>query len=155
MISKNSITALVEQALDGKEGYFIVEVKVSATKAIKVFIDNDKHVSIADCVAVSRFIEKSLDREVEDFELEVSSPGMDQPFRVFRQFLKALNRQVKVLEKDGTETEGVLKVATEEFVEIEMEAKKTKKAKLETELPKLKKINQNNIKEIKKIITFK
>ena len=144
----------MQQAIEGKEGFYLVEIKVSATNAIKVFIDNDKHIVIADCIAVSRFIEKNLDREVEDYELEVSSPGMDQPFRVFRQYIKAIGRTVKVIEKNGTETEGILKTATEESIGVEIEAKKKNK-KQEAEPAKTVNISISNIKEIKKTITFK
>lgn len=152
MISKELITKLVIEAIQDKEGYFLVEVKVSATNSIKVFLDADKAVSIKDCIAVSRHIEKNLDRDSEDFELEVSSPGMDQPFKVFRQYLKNLGRKVKVIEKDGKETEGILKEASEEGITIQKEPTKKKN---ETEENLLVHINFNLIKETKKIITFK
>jgi len=152
MISKELITKLVIEAIQDKEGYFLVEVKVSATNSIKVFLDADKAVSIKDCIAVSRHIEKNLDRDSEDFELEVSSPGMDQPFKVFRQYLKNLGRKVKVIEKDGKETEGILKEASEEGITIQKEPTKKKN---ETEENLLVHINFNQIKETKKIITFK
>ena len=140
------------EKIQEKEGYFLVEVKVSATNSIKVFIDSEGAVSISDCIAVSRHIEKNLDRETQDFELEVSSPGMDLPFKVFKQYTKNIGRKVKVLEKDGKETEGVLKEVTEVFITLEKEASKKKKA---TEENLLVQINFNNIKETKKIITFK
>ena len=152
MISKKLITKLVIEAIQDKEGYFLVEVKVSATNSIKVFLDADKAVSIKDCIAVSRHIEKNLDRDSEDFELEVSSPGMDQPFKVFRQYVKNLGRKVKVIEKDGKETEGILKEASEEGITIQKEPTKKKN---ETEENLLVHINFNLIKETKKIITFK
>jgi ribosome maturation factor RimP len=152
MISKELITKLVIEAIQDKEGYFLVEVKVSATNSIKVFLDADKAVSIKDCIAVSRHIEKNLDRDSEDFELEVSSPGMDQPFKVFRQYVKNLGRKVKVIEKDGKETEGILKEASEEGITIQKEPTKKKN---ETEENLLVHINFNLIKETKKIITFK
>jgi len=152
MISKKLITKLVIEAIQDKEGYFLVEVKVSATNSIKVFLDADKAVSIKDCIAVSRHIEKNLDRDSEDFELEVSSPGMDQPFKVFRQYVKNLGRKVKVIEKDGKETEGILKEASEEGIAIQKEPTKKKN---ETEENLLVHINFNLIKETKKIITFK
>jgi ribosome maturation factor RimP len=77
---------------------------------------------------------------------------MDQPFKVFRQYLKNIGRKVKVIEKDGKETEGVLKEANEEGVTLEKEASKKKSLPLENLLVH---INFNNIKETKKIITFK
>ena len=76
--------------------YFIVEVNVSSSNAIRVEIDGDKGVNIADCVQISRHIEGSLDREEQDFELTVSSAGMDQPFKILRQYQRYLNRIVTV-----------------------------------------------------------
>jgi ribosome maturation factor RimP len=87
MIKKDQIIKLAEQFLAGSENY-LIDVKVSSTNKIMVLIENDNHVSISDCIALSRQIEHSLDREQEDFELEVSSPGIDQPFRSIRQFMK-------------------------------------------------------------------
>ena len=84
VISKQHITDLAESFLKDSENY-LIDIKVSASNKISVLIENDQHVAIQDCINLSRHIEHSLDREQQDFELEVSSPGIDQPFRHERQ----------------------------------------------------------------------
>ena len=92
-----------------------------------VLIENDQHVAIGDCISLSRHIEKSLDREKEDFELEVSSPGIDQPFKSLRQFIKYLGKQVEVKLNNGIVREGTLLNADEEKIEIQPELNKKNK----------------------------
>lgn len=152
MIDKNHIRNLTEAALLEKPNHFVVDIKVSASNAIKVFIDCDSFVSIDDCVLVSRFIEKNLDRDKEDFELEVSSPGMDQPFKVLRQYTKNIGRKVRVVDVNGQEFKGELKKATDDHIEIETETSNKKAKSIER---KLVIIPLHQIKETKKIITFK
>ncbi|HTL83448.1 MAG TPA: ribosome assembly cofactor RimP [Bacteroidia bacterium] len=125
MISTTLIRQLAEQKLTDPsfEGTFLVDVTVSATNKIRVTLDNFRGVNIAECVAVSRFIENSLDREQEDFELEVTSAGLDQPFRIFKQYEKNLGKLVDVKLADGRKFEGKLVAATEEQIEIEQQSK--------------------------------
>ncbi|MCF8294795.1 MAG: ribosome assembly cofactor RimP [Bacteroidales bacterium] len=122
MIDKNLITSLVEEHCNGKEIY-PVEITVSINSKITVFIDADQGVAIANCVALSRFIEGSLNREEHDFELEVTSAGLDQPFKIPRQYLKNLGRKVKVSMPDGTSLIGILHGATDKDFTLEVEKK--------------------------------
>ena len=69
---------------------------------IRIFIDSDSRVLIEHCIELSKFIESQLDRDVEDFELNVSSSGLDQPYRLSRQYIKNIGREVSVLQKDNT-----------------------------------------------------
>ncbi len=85
MIDKNTVEQLVNQWLEGKE-YFLTDLTVSTDDRIVVEIDHEEGVWIEDCVELSRFIESHLDREQEDFELEVGSAGIGQPFKVLRQY---------------------------------------------------------------------
>ena len=126
MIKKDQIIKLAEQFLAGSENY-LIDVKVSSTNKIMVLIENDNHVSISDCIALSRQIEHSLDREQEDFELEVSSPGIDQPFRSIRQFMKYMSQDVEVKLRDGMKHKGKLTAANE--TQISIIAAKEKKSK--------------------------
>jgi ribosome maturation factor RimP len=80
MIDKESIVREIETALLDTDR-FIVEVKVKAGNRITVLLDSDTQITIADCVAVNRHIESVFDREVEDYELTVSSSGIDQPYK--------------------------------------------------------------------------
>jgi ribosome maturation factor RimP len=86
-----------------------------------VEIDSDTSVSIDDCVALSRHIESFLDRDVEDYELEVGSAGISQAFRVLRQYKKAIGQEVEVLLKTGKKQTGILKAADEEQITLTIE----------------------------------
>ena len=113
MIDRNVVSGIVNEWLEDKD-YFLVDVTVSPDDKIVVEIDHAEGVWIDDCVELSRFIESRLDREQEDYELEVGSAGIGQPFKVLQQYLNHVGQEVEVLARDGKKTEGVLKEATEE-----------------------------------------
>lgn len=116
MISRNIVEGIVNEWLEDKE-YFLVDVTVNPDNKIVVEIDHAEGVWIDDCVELSRFIESKLDREEEDFELEVGSAGIGQPFKVLKQYQNHVGREVEVLTKEGKKMEGVLKEAdAEKFV---------------------------------------
>ena len=116
MISKNVVEGIVNEWLEDKE-YFLVDVAISLDNKIVVEIDHAEGVWIDDCVELSRFIESKLNREEEDFELEVGSAGIGQPFKVLKQYLNHVGREVEVLTKEGKKMEGILKEAdAEKFV---------------------------------------
>lgn len=100
MIDKNFVKNLVEQWLEGKE-YFLTDLTISADDRIVVEIDHEEGVWIEDCVELSRFIESHLDREEEDFELEVGSAGIGQPFKVLKQYEIHQGECVEVLTTEG------------------------------------------------------
>ena len=108
MIDKNVVRKLVEEWLTGKE-YFLVDVEVSPDDRIVVEIDHADGVWIEDCVQLSRFIEDHLSREEEDYELEVGSAGLGQPFKVPQQYMIFVGKEVEVLDTDGKKHKGVLK----------------------------------------------
>jgi ribosome maturation factor RimP len=122
MITKKQIAELINSKLK-EDGFFIVDVKVKPSNRIEVFIDSDKGVPVDYCVEVSRFIEHSLDRDAEDFELQVSSPGIGQPFKVIEQYHKAIGLPLEVLTNDGRLQQGVLKEVSETGFVIEEEKK--------------------------------
>lgn len=125
MIKKQHIIDLTESHFEGSDK-FIVDVKVLAGNKIEVYIDSPNQLVIADCVELSRFIENSLDREKEDFELQVSSPGATEPFKVKEQYKKHIGKKIKSSTTDGKTHEGVLKAADEEGFTIE-ETRREKK----------------------------
>ncbi len=88
---------------------FVVDVRVSSSNKITVLIDREEGVTIDDCARLNRLVEENLDRDAEDFELEISSPGLNEPFRVVRQYLKNRGEEVEVLTKEGKKHKGVLK----------------------------------------------
>ena len=108
MIDKNVVRKLVEEWLTDKE-YFLVDVEVSPDDRIVVEIDHADGVWIEDCVQLSRFIEDHLSREEEDYELEVGSAGLGQPFKVPQQYMIFVGKEVEVLDADGKKHKGVLK----------------------------------------------
>jgi ribosome maturation factor RimP len=123
MIDKKLVQSLANQALKESD-YFIVEITISNSNSINVIIDSPNGASIEFCVLVSRAIEHSLDREIEDFELEVSSPGIGQPLKVLGQYLKLIGKTVEVLTAEGQKLTGKLVDATEEQISIEVEETK-------------------------------
>lgn len=112
MISEQLIKDLTNQHLEGTDR-FAVSVAVRPDNRIRIFIDSDSRVLIEHCIELSKFIESQLDRDVEDFELNVSSSGLDQPYRLSRQYIKNIGREVSVLQKDNTKIEGTLLAAND------------------------------------------
>ena len=108
MIDKNVVRNLVEEWLQDKE-YFLVDVEISPDDRIVVEIDHADGVWIEDCVELSRYIEDRLDRDEEDYELEVGSAGLGQPFKVPQQYVTFIGKNVEVLDGDGKKVKGVLK----------------------------------------------
>ena len=129
---------------------FLVDLKIGSGNQISIKIDGDSGVLIADCVDLSRKIEHNLDREAEDFSLEVASAGIDTPLKFPRQYVKNTGRDLKVQMIDGTEQKGKIIASNEYSVTLEVSKKvKTKKVKEEFQ------INFDTIKESKITISFK
>ena len=155
MIEKKTVSQIVEEWLEGKD-YFLVEVTVSPDDMIVVEIDHAEGVWIEDCVELSRFIESKLNREEEDYELEVGSAGIGQPFKVLQQYYNHVGSDVEVLTKDGRKLTGVLKDADEEKFVVAVQ----KKVKVEgAKRPKLMEEDEtfryDEIKYTKYLISFK
>lgn len=123
MIEKSIVKGLVEEWLEGRD-YFLVDVAVSADDRIVVEIDHAEGVWIEDCVELSRFIESRLSREEEDYELEVGSAGIGQPFKVLQQYVNHVGSEVDVLTADGRKLHGVLAAAGPESFEVTVKAKR-------------------------------
>ena len=158
MINKNKIIELANQRIKELDnGCYLVDVNISSNNSILVEIDNlEKGLSIEDCVSVSRNVEHNLDRDSSDFDLKVSSPGIDQPFKVLKQYYKNIEKRVKVVLNDYGSYEGVLKNVTDNDITLEWEEKQRiegKKKKI-TRVEK-KTISYKEIKETRIIISFK
>lgn len=122
MIDKNIVTQIVDEWLEGKD-YFLVDVTVNADNKIVIEIDHAEGVWIDDCVELSRYIESKLNREEEDYELEVGSAGIGQPFKVLKQYLIHIGTDVEVLAKDGKKYVGILNNANENDFTITVKTK--------------------------------
>lgn len=155
MIDKNVVRKLVDEWLEGKE-YFLVSIEISQDDKIVVEIDHADGVWIEDCVALSRFIEEHLDREVEDYELEVGSAGLGQPFKVPQQYINFIGKEVEVMDADGKKVKGILKsvdgndftLGVEEKVKVEG---KKRPVKQEVDHP----YKMDQVKYTKYVISFK
>ena len=108
MIDRDVVKNLVNEWLEDTE-YFLVDIQISPDNKIVVEIDHADGVWIDDCVELSKYIEDRLDRDKEDFELEVGSAGLGQPFKVPQQYINFVGKDVEVLDADGRKTKGVLK----------------------------------------------
>jgi ribosome maturation factor RimP len=122
MIDKNKIEKLVNKFINGMD-IFLVEVRVSNSNRITVLADTMKGITIDECVALHRHIEKHLDRSTEDFELQVSSPGIDMPFSVIEQYYKNEGKRVEVIDTGGMKFTGKLKNVTNGGFELETEVR--------------------------------
>jgi len=107
MIEKKKVQEIVEEWLNDKE-YFLVDVEVTPDDRIVVEIDHADGVWIEDCVALSRFIEERLSRDEEDYELEVGSAGLGQPFKVEQQYINCIGKEVEVLTPESKKLKGTL-----------------------------------------------
>ena len=158
MIDRKEIEHLVEERIQELDnGLYVVEMTISSTNVIRIEIDKiNGGVTVADCVSVSRNVEHNLDREKADFELHVSSAGLDKPFRHINQYIKNVGRTINVKTKDGRTIEGeILKVADEKIIlsaeEMQLLEGKKKKEKVEV----IYEIMLTEIKEANIVISFK
>jgi ribosome maturation factor RimP len=149
MVEKSKIETLVIEFINGT-GVFLVAVKVSSSNRITILVDTMQGIRIDECVALHRHIEKSLDRNVEDFELQVSSPGLDMPFGVIEQYYKNEGRKIEVINTDGTKYDGILKDVTGGGFELETEVRVKGKPKETKDVS----FNFDQVKSAKVILTI-
>ena len=154
MISVDIIQQIADEKI-AESTNFIVDIAVKSGNKITVLLDNDNGVSISDCVAMSRHIEAGLDREKEDFELNVMSPGLSEPFKILRQYQKNIGKQVDVVSKEGKKLSGKLLKASDMGIELETKTKERVEGKKGKQLI-INNINLtfNQIKETKIVISF-
>jgi ribosome maturation factor RimP len=158
MISKKLIQELIDERIaELDNGLFVVSLTISSSNVIRVEFDkHEGNVAVSDCMSVSRNVEHNLDREEQDFEISVSSAGLDQGLRVFAQYKKNVGRDVKVKLKEGGKIEGKMIAATPEEITIQttrkerIEGKKKKETIIEDHV-----LNMENVAETKIVISFK
>ena len=155
MIDKQQLTQTVEQAIEGTS-IFIVDIKINPGNAIVVEIDSPESIDIDTCAKITRQIEATFDRDVEDYELEVGSAGLTAPFKVKGQYLKNIGNEVEVLTSDGRKLQGVLTAVSDNDFTIEV-AKKVKEpgAKRPTLVMEPTTIEMSCTKSVKYLINFK
>lgn len=158
MIDRKEIERLVEERIQKLDnGLYVVEMTISSSNVIRIEIDKiNGGVTVADCISVSRNVEHNLDREKADFELHVSSAGLDKPFRHINQYIKNIGRTINVVQKDGKVIEGkIVKVADDRIIlsceEMQLLEGKKRKEKVEV----IYEIMLTEIKEANIVISFK
>lgn len=150
MINKKIVKEVVDDFISDKD-IFLVDTRVSTANRITVLVDKPSGITIDECAMISRHIEEHLDRDREDYELNVSSPGLNTPFRVRKQYEMSIGRPVEVIDNEGKKTKGVLTDVGGEGFEIESE-KITLGRKKETEEISF---NFDDVKTVKELIRFK
>lgn len=154
MISVQHITELINEAITGTD-IFLVDLKVTPDNKITIYLDNSTRITIEECAKVSRYVEEKLNRDVEDFELTVSSPGLDEPFKHILQYKKRVGNQVAVVTKEGQKVVGKLNNVDDNGISIEQKSKEKTEGKKGRQVV----INNvslmfNQIKETKLVLTF-
>jgi ribosome maturation factor RimP len=154
MISVEKIKEIAEEKI-AQSTNFIVDISVKQGNNIVVLLDNDAGVSISDCVAMSRHIESNLDRESEDFELNVMSPGLTEPFKIIRQYQKNIEKQIDVLTIENKRITGKLLSVSDTGIVLETKSKERVEGKKAKQVL-INNINLlfNQIKQTKVVISF-
>lgn len=149
MISRETIQPMVEEILAGTDK-FLVDIVVQPTNRIYIYFDSDSSITISDCQEISRTLEGNLNREDEDYDLTVSSSGIDRPLKMVRQYRKNIGKELEVITNDGRDISGVLIKVDDTFLELEHPVRKPKKEiKKENTI-----LSFNEIKTAKLIVKF-
>jgi ribosome maturation factor RimP len=152
---KEKVDLLLNDAFQERPDLFLVSCDIGAGNEIKVVIDGDESVKVADCIFVSRAVEHNLDREEIDFSLEVTSAGVGKPLVHQRQYLKNVGRDLELTDLSKEKQIGKLVLATDEAVTIEWQAREPKAiGKGKETVQKQWSLEYKNIKQAKVVITF-
>lgn len=125
-MDKTKIIDLVDQALKENPALFLIDLKFLPDNKIYVEVDGDNGIALTECIRISRAVEHNLDREEEDFSLEVTSPDIANPLKVKRQYLKNINRILQVKLTNNTNVEGKLINVNEEGITLEWKVREPK-----------------------------
>jgi ribosome maturation factor RimP len=155
MIDKAIIEDIVNQQINS-DIEFVVDITISVNNKIMVVIDSDSGITIDRCVSISKAIEQQIDRDKEDFELEVASAGLSEPLRIVRQYTKNIGREVEVLMLSGEKFKGKLFAASAEGFSIEVQAKELVEGKKRKQLvTKTLSLAYGDVKSTKIVISFR
>ena len=154
MTFKEKVAALLNEALEERPSLFLISLAIGSGNKITVTLDGDNGVNLQDCIDVSRAIEHNLDREEEDFSLEVASAGATSPLQKPRQYKKNIGRTLKV-KTDTEQIEAEITEANEDFIVLEWKAREPKKiGKGKETVSKRAEIPYGDIKEAVVVIKF-
>ncbi len=155
MIEKSRIEDIIGSYIQDTD-IFLVDIKVNAGNIIQVFLDKPTGITLNECSEISNFVIPRLNKDIEDFELEISSPGLGMPFKVLKQYQKNINKEIDIVLNNSMKVKGLLKSASAEKIEIEETIKLKNVIQKKTEYNKV--INTYLMKEIKSaklIVNFK
>ena len=154
LMLKEKVESLLNKALEEHPSLFLIDFTVGGDNTIKVILDGDNGVNLQDCMDISRAIEHNLDREEEDFSLEVTSAGATSPLKLPRQYTKNIGRKLKVRTATG-ELEGTLVHTSENSITLEWKAREPKPVgKGKVTVQKKQDIVFSDIQEAKVILKF-
>ncbi|MFQ3305741.1 MAG: ribosome maturation factor RimP [Polaribacter sp.] len=153
-MDQTAVKATVEEALALNESLYLIELSISVNNKVQVVVDGDNGVSLSETMRISRAINDNFDREVEDFSLEVSTPDIAHPLKIKRQYIKNLNRILKIKTVED-ELEGTLVAADEDKIVLQWKAREPKEiGKGKVTVEKTATLEYNEIKEAKVKILF-
>lgn len=162
MIAKEEVVRLVEERLaelvekSSGDEMFIVDITISASNDITVYVDSMSGMTIKQCISVSRNVEHNLDREEEDFALQVSTPGLTRSFKVKQQYIKYTGKEIEVRTSDDVELKGLLKESDDEGIVLETSKReKVEGHKKKQLIVKEYNLKYDEIKSAKAVISFK
>ncbi len=155
MSFKEQVHELLEEALTEDTSLFLIDFKIGADNSIHIELDGDQGVTLEKCMAVSRKIEHNLDREENDFSLQVSSCGVGSPLRMARQFKNNIGRKLEVIQEDDKQVTGTLDSADDTAFQITWKAREPKPVgKGKVTVTKTKKYNYGAYKNAKIIVSI-
>ena len=123
---KDKILKLTNESLKENTSLFLIDLLISQNNVIKIYIDGDKGVKLNDCIQISRFLEKNLNRDEDDFSLEVSSVGLDKPLVIARQFKKNKGRVLEIENLEGDLMKGELTFSNDEKIGLSWKVREPK-----------------------------
>ena len=155
MINKEVVKTFVEEWLQGND-YFLVDIIFGAEDRIVIEIDHADGVWIEDCAELSRFLQEKLGDELGDYELEVGSAGLGQPFKVEQQYKNHIGDEVEVLQLDGLKLKGILKAVDGRQFTITVQEKQTVEGKKRPVMVDVdKNYSMDEVKSVKYLLAFK
>ena len=155
MIDKERIAEAIEPYIDS-QSLFLVSVEISRDNDIEVTVDSENKVDLAHCVEINNIIVERFDREEEDYSLTVTSAGLDQPFKVLRQYIKYIGKEVEIILRSGVKMKAVLENADNETIEVSAEKSvkvegKKKREKIRESVT----LRLSDVKSTRPVINFK
>jgi ribosome maturation factor RimP len=154
MITREQVEHIIHEKIAGTE-IFLVAVIMNPGNNIHVHLDTIKGINIDECVEVSRYIISKIDKDIEDYNLEVSSPGLDATFIVKQQYEKNLGKQVEIVKNDGSKIKAKLLTYSDDKIEVEQMVKPSPPAKSKKLVSQMITVVLKDIKTIKSVISFK